>query len=267
MQHQHLASRAIARANADGVASAQGLRQFGGQSSWHHFQHQHAGAGLLQGQGIFVQLGGSGRLAALHPVAAQGVHGLRREAQMRTHRNAALHQEMHGVGRPIAAFKFHHVGPGLHQHHGAAQRLFGGLVVGAKGQVANHPSGALDAAQTAHHAFGVVAHGFQTDTRGAVQTLADHAQRVAHQNAFHASSIGHGGEGGVVGGDHGDLVASRSHVVQARQADRFARRHVGGGRQSAVGTGRVAHAGSPLHINWWVHTPGAHKWVRRLRLG
>jgi hypothetical protein len=54
VQHQHLAGRALARANADGVA----VRQLGRQLArrGHHFQHQHGGAGVLQLQRVAAQL-------------------------------------------------------------------------------------------------------------------------------------------------------------------------------------------------------------------
>ena len=241
MHHQHLTCCAIARANANGVASRQGQGQAAGQNGWHHFQHQHVGPGVLQGHGLSVYLCGSLRLAPLHAVAAQGVHGLRGQPQMGAHGYAALDQKMHGLGGPATAFQLDHVGTGLHQHQGAAQGLFARLVVAAKGQVANHPSRALHSAQPAHHAFGVVAHGLQAHTGGAGQTLAHHAQRVANQNAFHPRRIGHGGKGGVISGEHGDLVASRAHVVQARQADRLARGQLGRGWQGPVRGGSVGN--------------------------
>jgi hypothetical protein len=212
VHHQHLTCCAIARANANGVASRQRLGEGGGQGGGHHFQHQHVGPGVLQGHGLSVQLGRSLWLASLHAVAAQGVHGLRSQPQMGAHRDAALDQKMHGLGGPATAFQLDHVGTGLHQHHGAAQGLFARLVISAKGQVANHPSRALHPAQPAHHAFGVVAHGLQAHTGGAGQTLAHHAQRVANQNALNPRRIGHGGKGGVIGGEHGDLVTLRARM-------------------------------------------------------
>ena len=54
------------------------------------------------------------------------------------------------------------------------------------------------------------------------------------QDAFDAGGVGHGGEGGVVGGQHGDLLARFAQLRQARQADRLALRQGRGGRQRAV---------------------------------
>ncbi len=127
------------------------------------------------------------------------------------------------------------MGAGVHQFRRAAQRLLLRFMVAAEGQIADHPGRGLHTLQASHHTFGVVAHGFQRDAYRAGQALADHAQRIAHQDAFHARGIGHGGEGGVVGGEHGDLLAALTHFLQARQAHRFALGHGRGRRQGAVG--------------------------------
>jgi hypothetical protein len=69
-----------------------------------------------------------------------------------------------------------------------------------------------------------VAHGFQRHTDGAGQTLTDHAERVADQNAFNAGGVSHSGKGRVVGGQHGYFFAMMVHLAQARQAQGFALR-------------------------------------------
>jgi hypothetical protein len=209
---------AVARAYADGGAMRELLRERGRQRRGHHLQHHHGGAGVLQLARVARHRGSGFVALALHAVAAQRVHGLRRQAQVGADGNAALDQEAHGLGRPAAAFELDHVGAGLHQHGGAAQRLLFRFVVTAEGQVANQPGRGLRAAQAVGHALGVVAHGLQRHADGAGQALADHAQRVAHQDAFHTGRVGHGREGCVVGGQHGDFFAMRLHFAQARQA-------------------------------------------------
>ncbi|MPN20031.1 hypothetical protein SDC9_167407 [bioreactor metagenome] len=102
--------------------------------------------------------------------------------------------------------------------------------------------------QAACHAFGVIGHVVQRHADRAVQPLADHAQRIAHQNAFHASRIGHRRIGGVVGGDHGDLLARLAHLRQARQADGLALRHGGCGRDGSVGGCGHAHGCASLRF-------------------
>lgn len=89
-------------------------------------------------------------------------------------------------------------------------------------QITYHPSGALYATQTPHYAFGVVTHGLQRHASRARQALAHHAQRITDQNALHTSRIGHSGERGVIGSQHGDFLATLTHLLQARQADRLA---------------------------------------------
>ena len=163
------------------------------------------------------------------------MHRLRRQAQVGAHRNAALDQKAHRLGGPAAAFELDHVGARTQQHRRAAQRLFFGLVVAAKRQVTDHPGCALHPAQAAHHTFGVVGHGVQRHAGGAGQALAHHAQRVAHQNAFHPGGVGHGGKGRVVGGQHGDFFAALSHFGQAGQAHRLALGQGRRGGQGAIG--------------------------------
>jgi hypothetical protein len=115
------------------------------------------------------------------------------------------------------------VGAGLHQHGGVTERLFLRFMEGAVGHVADDPGRALHPLHAARDARHVVGHGFQRHAHGAGQALADHAQRVADQDALDTGGIGHGGKGGVVGGEHGDLLAARMHFLQARQADGLAR--------------------------------------------
>ena len=95
---------------------------------------------------------------------------------MGAYRNTALYQEPHDVGGPTTTLELDHVGTGLHQHRRTAKRLLFGFLVGAKGQVSDHPSRTLGAADTARHALGVVAHIVQGHTDRAVQALAHHAQ-------------------------------------------------------------------------------------------
>ena len=234
MHHQHLACGAAARADADGVAGGEGLREAAREFGRDHLQHQHRGTGLLQLEGLSAQGGGGHVVAALHAVAAEGVYGLRCESQMRAHRNAAFHQELHRRRGPAAALEFDHVCARLHEAAGAAQGLLLALGVAAVGQIAHQPGRALCAVQTAGHAFRVIGHGVEADAHRAVQTLADHAERVAHQNALHARRIGHRRVGRVVGGEHGDLLARCAHLSEARQAHRFALRHRGRGRNRSV---------------------------------
>ena len=144
------------------------LGYLGGQDCGHHLQHQHGGTGVLQGQRLLAQFGRCRVAPALHAVTAQRVHGLRCQPQVGTDGNTTLHQETHGLGRPAATFEFDHVGTRLQQGSGALQRLLTRLLVAAERQVTHHPGGALGAAQAPGHTFGVVTHGLQAHTHGAV---------------------------------------------------------------------------------------------------
>ena len=77
---------------------------------------------------------------------------------MRTNWNAPFNQELHNLSGPTAALKLDHVRTRLHQHGGTSDRLFFAFLVAAKGQIAHHPGGALHAAQTTRHRFGVISH-------------------------------------------------------------------------------------------------------------
>jgi len=136
---------------------------------------------------------------------------------------------------------------------GAAHGLLARLLVAAKGQIAYHPSGALHPAQPARHALGVVAHGVERHADRAAQALADHAERVAYQQALDPGAVGHRSKGGVVGGEHGDFFAALAELVQARQAHRLARRQRRGGRQGAVGGagGGFAHGVGGVAVGGW----------------
>ena len=191
---------------------------------------------LAQQRGGFVS-------PALHPVAAQRVHGLRRQPQVGADRNAALNQKAYGLGGPAAAFELDHVRTRLHQHAGASQGLLARLLVGAEGQVADQPGNGMRAAQAVGYAFGVVPHGLQRHADRAAQALADHAQRVANQDAFDTRGIGNGSEGRVIGGEHSDFFALLMQFAQARQAHGLALRGCGSRRQGAVGRGLAVSRG------------------------
>jgi len=47
--------------------------------------------------------------------------------------------------------------------------------------------------------------------------LHDHAQRVAHQDGVHAGIVHQTGQHGVIGGQHGDLLALGVHLPKAVQ--------------------------------------------------
>ena len=91
----------------------------------HQLDHQHRGAGLGQLARVAQQRRRAVFVAALDAVAAQRMHRLRRQPEVGAHRDAALDEEAHRLGRPAATFELDHLRAGLHQRGRAAQRLLG----------------------------------------------------------------------------------------------------------------------------------------------
>jgi hypothetical protein len=68
----------------------------------------------------------------------------------------------------------------------------------------------------------VVLHAGQADRRGGGLALQHHAQGITDQQDVDTGLVQQGGEGGVVAGQHGDLLAAAVHVLQAMQGDGLA---------------------------------------------
>ena len=88
MHHQHLPVAVHARADADGGAGQRFGNLFA-QSGGHAFHQHHRRAGLLVRQRIVQQCLRRHIALALHLIAAEHMHRLRREPDVRAHRNAA----------------------------------------------------------------------------------------------------------------------------------------------------------------------------------
>ena len=82
-------------------------------------------------------------------------------------------------------------------------------------------------AQAARDAAHVVDDVVDRHRQRAVVALHHHAERIADEQGVHPAVVEQPGEGGVVGGQHGDRLARGVHRLQAVQRDRLARR---GGR-------------------------------------
>ena len=95
----------------------------------HHLQHDGERAGVLDGVRVGEQLLGA-LAAALDDVAAQLVLALRREPDVRHHRDAGRHDAADLLGAAHAALELDRVGAGLlHEAERGVQRLVGpGLV-------------------------------------------------------------------------------------------------------------------------------------------
>ncbi|MNT11234.1 hypothetical protein D3C72_1461030 [compost metagenome] len=156
----------------------------------------------MQRQCIVLQFRRAFRALALYFIAAQLVHGLRRQADMGADGDAALGEETHGFGQPGAAFDFDHVRASLHQDDSVRIGCFR-RAVRAERQV-GHDHGRLAAARDGRRVVGQFGHG---DGQGGIVAIADHAERIADQQDLHAAAVHQGREAGVIAGQHGDLFA------------------------------------------------------------
>ena len=183
-----------------------------GQSCRHHFQHDQAGARRFQRTRIGDQLRGSGILASLHPVAAELVHRLRQQTQMRAYRNAAPGEEGHRVDHHRAAFQLDHVRARCHQPCGSGKRTLGRGLVAAERQVGDDEGAFASGCDAAR----VVAHFGELHRQGRGVALDHHAERVADQQHVDPGGVEHAREARVVAGEHGDFLAAFAHRFQGR---------------------------------------------------
>ena len=127
---------------------------------------------------------------------------------MAHHRDTAFHDFLHLIGNIDAAFQLDCLGAGfLDEAGGIGQRLLGADVVGHKRHIPDHhrPLGAPD------HRFGMVQHLLQGYRYGRFVTEDHHPQAVSDQDERYAHLINHFRRGVVVGGEHGDFLASLLH--------------------------------------------------------
>ncbi|VTQ32412.1 Uncharacterised protein [Pseudomonas aeruginosa] len=211
MHDQHLAIGRRTGANPD-HRDLHRLGDLFGQHAGHALQQQHGGAGLLQGDGIGAQLARLGFLAALDLEAAEQVDRLRGQAEMRADRHAHLCQAGDRLRQPGPTLQLDHVCAGLHQADRVGKGLGHGMA-GFEGQVGDDQGTFV----TAFHAGRVIGHFLVADRQGAVVTLQYHSERISDQKHVHAGLAGGVGEGGVVAGQHGDLLAALLQPLQGGQ--------------------------------------------------
>ena len=187
-----------------------------GDAAGDHLEHQHGGAGLFERARFALQALDAVLGAALHLVAAELVHRLRRQADVRTDRHAAIDQKAHGLGHHLAAFELDHLRAGGQQARRVAQCLLGRFLEAAEGQVGNQ-EGAMHAARGA---FGVIDHVLHGHRQRRGMALDHVAERVADQDDIHAAAFLDGGEARVVGREHDDLLAFGAHAAEFGQGGR-----------------------------------------------
>src|SRR5256885_940361 len=121
VQHQHLAGAPRPGADAD-RRDAQALRDLLAELGRYRFEHDEARARRLELHGVLDEFLLGVLALALHAVAAELVHRLRREAEVAAHRDAALGEEAYRFGELRAALELDHLGPRGHQLGRAARR-------------------------------------------------------------------------------------------------------------------------------------------------
>jgi hypothetical protein len=161
------------------------------------------------------QLRGGGVLAPLHPVATELVDRLRQQADMSTHRNAALGQKGDRVHHDRAALELDHVRACRHQPRTGGKRTLERRLVAAERQVGDD-EGVLGAGR---HAARVIRHFGQLHRQRGSVTLHHHAERIADQQHLDAGAIEHARKAGVVAGEYGDLLAALAQRFEGGQGD------------------------------------------------
>ena len=125
-----------------GIASS--LVIWAATSPGHHLHHHRERAGRLERLGV-VEQPLRGVAAALHPVAAEAVLGLRREADVRHHRDARTGQQLDLRCHLATALELHRVRVGLlHEADGGVVRLLRRGLVGAEREVGDHERAATE---------------------------------------------------------------------------------------------------------------------------
>src|SRR6202030_554017 len=127
-----------AGADTDG-GNAQLAGDLRGELAWHGFEDDGEGAcgfdGTRVAQQLFRRVGGF----ALHAVAAERIHGLRRQADVAHYWNFGLGQARDELEAAFAAFDLDGLDAGfLYEAHGVAQRFRGVRVIAAERHIRDH---------------------------------------------------------------------------------------------------------------------------------
>ena len=154
-------------------------------------------------------------VAPLHLEAADLVHGLRLQAQVRADRDVVPGQVLDDLDLPFPAFQLdHHRSAFLHQAHGVVERLRG---IGVTHE--RHVRHQERAPEPAGDRARVVDDVGDRHGHRRVVTLDDHAERIPYQHQVGAGQVDELREACVIGGETGDRFARRLHVPQRRHVD------------------------------------------------
>ena len=191
-----------------------------GQFRRYAFQQNNVGTGFGQSNGVIDHGFSVGFVAALHPITTHLIYGLRGEPQVCAHRNTLLGKAFDQRHQPVIAFHFHHMGTGLH-HRPGTFNTGGYIAVSHKRQVCQDQCRAFGSGITPGNGGGVVDHLVQCYRYGRALSLNDVAEGVSDQQSFNTGVGGQLSKGGIVGGDHGELLLSILQGLQCSDGDGF----------------------------------------------
>src|SRR5437867_2830161 len=184
-------------------------------------KHDRVSACLLERDRVVEEAYRGGRRFPLYAVAAELVHGLRREPQVAHHRDPGLDERAYSLSDANPAFQFHRLRAAFLQHAARVrQRLRRpGLVTHER-----HIGHDMSTSRAADHRLNVVQHLIHRYRDRGVVAENHHTQTVADQDQRDTGRLHEPRGGVVVGGEHDDLLASPLHRFQVK--DRYAVIHL-----------------------------------------
>ena len=183
-------------------------------------EDERVAAGALEGSRVVQELLRAIRVPPLHDVAAEPVHGLRREAEVAHHRHARADDPSDDVREVGAALELHRLDAALgDEPDGGAHRVVGARLVAAEREVADGVRAAVAAGEAAPHHRRVVDHLVEGDGERRVVPLHHHPERVADEDGVDARGRDEPRRGRVVRGDHRDRRPGLLHAAQLVDGD------------------------------------------------
>ena len=197
-----------AGADSDG-RDMERLTDFGGEFGGGEFEDEHGRPGVLECEGVVFDAIGV-IAASLHFVSALCADPLGGESGVCADGDSALDEKLDGFGEESAAFDFDHCGAGGGEFCGVLEGVLRGGLKRAEGHVSDDDGVWRSGADAADVVGGIG--GFNGE--GILRALDEHAERVADEECVGAAFVEDVGEGGVVGGEHGDFFALGFHAEE-----------------------------------------------------